>query len=139
MNRSGGDRGDPRALLALVACLAAWALYRLASHIDPGRLSLPRASTLPIALGVSALFACGGWEAAAVWYFSLPTSFMMFFRLRLWLEHQGTGDTQRLELTPLQGALLALDPVTGDIRAMIGGRSEIDLSHESALCRESAE
>ncbi len=45
--------------------------------------------------------------AAALWYFSLVTSFMMFFRLRLWLEHQGTGDTQRLALTPWQGAVLA--------------------------------
>jgi fatty acid desaturase len=55
----------------------------------------------------TALLACGGWKAAALWYYGLPTSFMMFFRLRLWLEHQGTGDTQRLHLTRLQGAILA--------------------------------
>lgn len=56
---------------------------------------------------IVATIACGAWQAAAVWYFSLPTSFMMFFRLRLWLEHQGTSDTQRLALSWLQGALLA--------------------------------
>ena len=44
---------------------------------------------------------------AAVWYFSLVTSFMMFFRLRLWLEHQGTDETQRLSLTWWQAALLS--------------------------------
>ena len=31
----------------------------------------------------------------------------MFFRLRLWLEHQGTDDTQRLTLNGWQGALLS--------------------------------
>jgi hypothetical protein len=57
MNRSGGDRGDPRALLALVACIVAYWLYRVASHIDPGRLDhlVPRASALPIALGATAI------------------------------------------------------------------------------------
>ncbi len=58
-------------------------------------------------IAASALLAWGGWEAAALWYYCLPTSFMMFFRLRLWLEHQGTEDTQRLALTKLQGAILA--------------------------------
>jgi len=51
--------------------------------------------------------ASGLWPAAAVWYFCLPTSFMMFFRVRLWLEHQGTDDTQRVALNKWQGALLA--------------------------------
>jgi fatty acid desaturase len=32
---------------------------------------------------------------------------MMFFRLRLWLEHQGTDDTQRLTLTWWQGMILS--------------------------------
>jgi hypothetical protein len=32
---------------------------------------------------------------------------MMSFRLRLWLEHQGTDDTQRLSLTWWQAALLS--------------------------------
>jgi len=56
---------------------------------------------------VSGLVAFGGWPMAAAWYFSLVTSFMMFFRLRLWLEHQGTDDTQRLSLTWWQGVLLS--------------------------------
>jgi fatty acid desaturase len=47
-----------------------------------------------------------GW-AAVIWYISLPTSFMMFFRLRLWLEHQGTPDTLRVHLSRWQGALLS--------------------------------
>jgi fatty acid desaturase len=56
---------------------------------------------------ISVLVACGGWPMAAAWYFSLVTSFMMFFRLRLWLEHQGTDETQRLFLPWWQAALLA--------------------------------
>jgi fatty acid desaturase len=59
-------------------------------------------------LAALGLLLCSGlWLAAAAWYVSLVTSFMMFFRLRLWLEHQGTDDTQRLALTWSQGALLA--------------------------------
>ena len=58
-------------------------------------------------LAVALLVGLHCWPAAVLWYFSLPTSFMMFFRLRLWLEHQGTSDTQRLALTKWQGALLA--------------------------------
>jgi len=58
-------------------------------------------------IAAAVLLGFGPWLAAAIWYFSLPTAFMMFFRLRLWLEHQGTGDTQRLALTRLEGALLA--------------------------------
>lgn len=65
----------------------------------------------PLALfhlaALSLLLGAGLWLLAAAWYFSLFTSFMMFFRLRLWLEHQGTDDTQRLALTWWQGALLA--------------------------------
>src|SRR5205823_12345060 len=56
---------------------------------------------------LSILLGTGCWLTAAVWYFSLVSSFMMFFRLRLWLEHQGTGDTQRLALTWWQGAILS--------------------------------
>ncbi len=77
------------------------------------RFSKPqrRREYLPLALfhvaAISGLLASGGWPMAAAWYFSLLTSFMMFFRLRLWLEHQGTDDTQRLSLTWWQGALLS--------------------------------
>ncbi len=42
-----------------------------------------------------------------LWYTSLITTFMMFFRFRTWLEHQGTDDTHRLKLNWLEGAMLA--------------------------------
>lgn len=57
--------------------------------------------------GAGILAACGQWWALAVWYVSLPTSFMMFFRLRLWIEHQGTERTTRLHLNPWEGFLLS--------------------------------
>lgn len=47
------------------------------------------------------------WWIPILWYASLVTTFMLFFRLRLWLEHQGTSDTHRLHLTPVEGAILA--------------------------------
>lgn len=43
----------------------------------------------------------------ALWYASLLTIFMMFFRFRTWLEHQGTDDTHRLKLSWVEGAILA--------------------------------
>ena len=49
----------------------------------------------------------GFWWVALLWYICLVTTFMMSFRLRLWLEHQGTSETHRLHLTPLQAAILA--------------------------------
>src|ERR1019366_2615548 len=58
-------------------------------------------------LALAGLVAAGLWWVAFVWYFSLVTSFMMFFRLRLWLEHQGTADTLRVDLSRWQGALLS--------------------------------
>jgi fatty acid desaturase len=58
-------------------------------------------------LALAGLVAAGLWWAAFVWYFSLVTSFMMYFRLRLWLEHQGTADTLRVDLSRWQGALLS--------------------------------
>jgi fatty acid desaturase len=87
--------------------------YSFADYIIIVRFSKPqrRRAYLPLALfhvlAVSTVLWLGCWQAAAVWYFSLVTSFMMFFRLRLWLEHQGTGDTQRLALTWCQGAILS--------------------------------
>ncbi len=59
------------------------------------------------ALSTGVCLALGLWWVPIIWYFSLVTSFMMSFRLRLWLEHQGTSDTHRLHLTKIQGALLA--------------------------------
>ena len=55
----------------------------------------------------SILVASGLWWVPAIWYFSLPTAFIMFFRIRLWLEHHGTDTTHRLHLNPIQGALFA--------------------------------
>lgn len=87
--------------------------YSLADYIIIVRFSKPqsRRDYVPLALfhigAVALLLWLGGWPMAAAWYFSLVTSFMMFFRLRLWLEHQGTGDTQRLALTWWQGAILS--------------------------------
>jgi fatty acid desaturase len=49
----------------------------------------------------------GLWWAAVLWYCGLITTFMMSFRLRLWLEHQGTPETHRLHLNFWQSALLA--------------------------------
>lgn len=56
---------------------------------------------------VAASVSLGLWWAAAVWYFSLPTAFMMFFRLRTWLEHQGSDDTHKLHLNIWQRHLLS--------------------------------
>jgi fatty acid desaturase len=87
--------------------------YSVADYSIIVRFSKPQSKReyLPLALlhlaAISGLLALGGWPMAAAWYFSLVTSFMMFFRLRLWLEHQGTDDTQRLSLTWWQAALLA--------------------------------
>jgi fatty acid desaturase len=87
--------------------------YSLADYSIIVRFSKPqsRREYVPLALfhiaAISVLLASGGWPMAAAWYFSLVTSFMMFFRLRLWLEHQGTDDTQRLTLTWWQAAILS--------------------------------
>ena len=42
-----------------------------------------------------------------VWYISLVTTFMMFFRLRIWIEHQGVADTHKLKFNRLQAAIIA--------------------------------
>lgn len=87
--------------------------YSLADYLIIVRFSKPqrRRDYAPLALFhiavVSLALWLGAWLALAAWYFSLVASFMMFFRLRLWLEHQGTDDTQRLALTWWQGAILS--------------------------------
>lgn len=53
------------------------------------------------------LLTFGLWWVSVIWYVSLLTSFIMFFRLRMWIEHQGTDTTQRLHLNWWQGPLLA--------------------------------
>ena len=50
------------------------------------------------AVAITLFAASGLWWGGLLWYAGLATTFMMFFRLRLWLEHQGTDDTQRLDL-----------------------------------------
>jgi len=57
--------------------------------------------------GSIAFIATGLWWVPALWYTCLLTSFIMFFRLRLWLEHHGTEYTHRLYLNWWQGPLLA--------------------------------
>lgn len=59
------------------------------------------------AVFLSTCLITGFWFIAAIWYVCLITTFMMSFRLRLWLEHQGTADTHRLHLTPVEAAILA--------------------------------
>ena len=87
--------------------------HSLADYLIIVRFSKPqrRREYLPLALFhiavVSVLLGLGCWQPVLVWYSSLVTSFMMFFRLRLWLEHQGTDDTQRLALTRWEGAVLS--------------------------------
>lgn len=87
--------------------------YSLADYSIIVRFSKPqsRREYAPLAFfhmaAISILLAFGGWPMAVAWYFSLFTSFLMFFRLRLWLEHQGTDDTQRIALTWWQAAVLS--------------------------------
>jgi fatty acid desaturase len=75
------------------------------SQPEDKKLLRPVAILLVLFLGVSV--AAGLWWLPLLWYGSLGTSFMMFFRLRLWIEHQGTFDTQRVALGPVTAALLA--------------------------------
>ena len=49
----------------------------------------------------------GLWSLIALWYASLITSFMMYFRLRTWLEHQGTEGTHKTHLSYIERALLS--------------------------------
>ena len=56
------------------------------------------------AVAVTLLAVSGLWWAGLLWYAGLVTTFMMSFRLRLWLEHQGTPETHRLYLNFWQAA-----------------------------------
>jgi len=51
--------------------------------------------------------ALGLYAVPVMWYISLLTTFMMFFRIRVWLEHQGEDHTNRLHLNRIEGALFA--------------------------------
>jgi fatty acid desaturase len=59
------------------------------------------------AAAIALLAASGLWWAGLFWYGGLVTTFMMSFRLRLWLEHQGTPETHRVHLNFWQAPLLA--------------------------------
>ncbi len=56
---------------------------------------------------ITASILCGLWWVPALWYGALTTTFMMFFRLRTWLEHQGSDDTHILHLNLLEGIILS--------------------------------
>jgi len=115
-------------------------------------------------VAISLLF--GIWWLPVVWYGSLATSFMIFFRLRLWLEHQGMVLTQRIHLTPLQGMILsphkawlhwehhrypalpyhklerarsflAVEPTVIDLRKLIENLRKVDFSPSGAVLRDS--
>jgi fatty acid desaturase len=66
---------------------------------------LPMAGMLLAFVSLSIAF--GYWWLPLLWYGSLATTFMLFFRLRLWLEHQGTFDTQRITLNVWEAAIFA--------------------------------
>jgi fatty acid desaturase len=70
-----------------------------------------RSEYLPLlcfhAVAITLLAVSELWWAGLLWYAGLVTTFMMSFRLRLWLEHQGTPDTHRLYLNFWQALLLA--------------------------------
>lgn len=56
---------------------------------------------------LAATIMSGLWWVAALWYGALTTTFMMFFRLRTWLEHQGSDDTHILHLNMLERVILS--------------------------------
>lgn len=77
------------------------------------RFSKPdsRSEYLPVlalhAVFIAGSIATGLWWVSALWYVSLVTSFMMFFRLRTFLEHLGVMDTHRLQLNAWQRHIFA--------------------------------
>lgn len=98
------------------------------------------------------------WQVPFLWYAALMTTFMMFFRFRLWLEHQGEEVTNRIELSWLEGAILAPHKIWLDwehhefpavpyynlmrLRQVLGGALPIGLgellrSQMTAACRSS--
>ncbi|MBU0799690.1 MAG: fatty acid desaturase [Alphaproteobacteria bacterium] len=42
-----------------------------------------------------------------LWYAAVLTTFMMFFRIRTWLEHQGSDDTHKIHLNWFENAVFA--------------------------------
>ncbi|MBU0859790.1 MAG: fatty acid desaturase, partial [Alphaproteobacteria bacterium] len=80
--------------------------YIIVTFAKPERIRLINLALFHGA-AIATMGALGLWWPMAIWYGCLPTSFMMFFRLRLWLEHQGTERTSRLHLNAWQGFLLS--------------------------------
>lgn len=87
--------------------------FSLPDYIIIVRFSKPnsRKEYIPLILFhflfIATAMALGGWWVAILWYASLVSSFMMFFRLRTFLEHLGTDDTHRLHLNWWQRHLIA--------------------------------
>lgn len=59
-------------------------------------------------IAFSSLFIMAGLpQIPLLWYGSLLTSFMMFFRIRTWFEHQGSEGTHKMELNLLQSVIFS--------------------------------
>lgn len=87
--------------------------YSVRDYLEIARFARPERLA---AWGALALFHGGviavctvthAWPLAGLWYGALLTTFMMQFRLRTWLEHQGSDDTHRLHLSWLERLLLS--------------------------------
>jgi len=87
--------------------------YSVTDYVQIARFARPERLGSWIALGLfhaGMIVLCAmtdAWSLVALWYGSLLTTFMMQFRLRTWLEHQGSDDTHRLHLNPIERALLS--------------------------------
>jgi fatty acid desaturase len=87
--------------------------YSASDYMMIVRSAKPDSKTVYIPMALMHFVFIGGFVAAGqawvpvLWYFSLLTSFMAFFRIRTWLEHQGSDDTHRLTLTKLQSVIFA--------------------------------
>lgn len=82
-------------------------LMIIVTFSKPEKKSLIIPTILLHLAGNALLFSMGLWWVSAIWYLAIAATFMMFFRLRLWLEHQATDDTLRIHLNWWQKHLLA--------------------------------
>lgn len=87
--------------------------YSLSDYIMIVRFAKPDRSWERLALvawHIAFIAICiliGQMQVALLWYASLFTSFMMFFRIRTWTEHQGSSGTNRIKLSWLGNAIIA--------------------------------
>ena len=92
---------------------------------------------LPLALFHIAIIAIavvtGFWWVGALWYLSLVTSFMMFFRLRTVLEHLGTGGTHRLHLNWWQRHLMPKLQSPPLVESVTDGISEMRMCRQPIM------